>query len=177
MVSRISDDVIDMSNNSEWIITSRIDNDDIILNNYIAEIQRNINYQHGNVVNFNKGICYNFNENYFTKYMYDYLQSPFVSKIEESKKGCRPILLDHHDKLTPNQQIDVHGWIQLIHGDNLRNTLNGEAVFKSELKVINSDILLYENKLKVIFLKINKWFSKLTSLSYYRHRIKTFINE
>lgn len=159
MKKQVSTDLITLNQQkSDYIITSRLDNDDAISPEYIQLIQKNFKKKHGEFINFYQGLCYNIKKQMFSTYTYK--NSPFLSKIECVNNGITSIL--DHDHVETLAQIQLNGnhWVQIIHGQNVSNGLRGKIIRAANLK------------------KQNNWLSqyKVDTLNYFSARTQQFIS-
>jgi len=110
----------------KYLITTRVDNDDIVARDFIQEVQAQFDEQERQFVNFTHGAQ-------TTKgrmYLRSDPSNAFVSLIE--RRGSHPpltVFIDGHDRLREHghvAQVLTHPmWIQVIHGGNLANVVHG----------------------------------------------------
>ena len=82
----------DYYNSNEYYITTRIDNDDMIENDYIARVQQYANQNlHECVLSFDKGIKYDINLN--KKYAYERKDNHFLSMIGKKEIAFYNIIM------------------------------------------------------------------------------------
>ena len=130
MKNRIKSDVIELST-TPFVITSRLDNDDVISPYYIDLIQKNLKLNHNTFINFKDGACYSESNRAFS--VYEYFNSPFLTLIENRNKEVNTILDYDHTFVKNAVQIDGNNWLQIIHSDNLSNQLRGKVIYKKEI--------------------------------------------
>lgn len=115
--------------NSEYLITSTVDNDDAISKNFIEETQKQFAEQSYQYINWAIGYVYYADKNRF--YKRKYLQSPFNSLIEKVE-GCRLVWsTSHHEILKTGKVIQIDknpGWIQVVHNYNISNRIKGRRI-------------------------------------------------
>uniref|UniRef100_UPI003217316A glycosyltransferase n=1 Tax=uncultured Draconibacterium sp. TaxID=1573823 RepID=UPI003217316A len=130
-------DIREMSRGSEWIISSRIDNDDIFHKNAIKTIQDNFKPLDEYLISLTSGYTFNLHTHQMAHYFYP--ECPFISIIEKrDKKDIKSIFYKSHtqwDELklkvfkelfNKNRKstfiIEQPYWIQLVHGKNVSNS-------------------------------------------------------
>lgn len=112
---------------TEWILTTRIDNDDVLRNTFVAEVQRIFNESPGDyVINFYDGVQCMLNDkvvfhnrfcnNHFTT-LCERNDRYFVSSLFYNH-----LLLDQH-KHVQNIRTELPMFGELIHGGNVCNSL------------------------------------------------------
>jgi len=105
----------------EWIITSRVDNDDMLSKHFIEGCQvtatENVQW-----LSFPYGYILKKDAAYLRKYP----SSPFVSFVE---RGDSPITVYHTSHIYAGKKYplveisDDPGWVQIDHGDNVKNSV------------------------------------------------------
>jgi len=138
---------------SKVLITTRLDNDDAIHKNFIHDIQNEFkNYSFKDSVNkvalnLTQGYC--FKEMPYELTFYRHFSNPFISLCEklDEDRDFKTVLHKWHDHyLTqvefPLIQLDTHPyWIQIIHSNNISNTVLGNPVLnKKELENFGIDV-------------------------------------
>lgn len=109
----------------DYLITTRIDNDDAYHREAMAVIQAGFRRQEFEFLNFSHGY------QYFTGnqrlYLRDDFSSPFMSLVERRQDGFKTALFEQHNQVRgrwPLQQMDGgRFWLQVIHGRNVANNL------------------------------------------------------
>jgi len=145
MKQQVGNEVINISNKkSKYIITSRLDNDDIISPYFIDLIQQNFTPTHNSFINFSGGICYHLQKHLFSEYTYP--NGPFVSKIESIENEVTTILDHDHTFINAQIQINDKHWIQLIHQSNISNGLKGRIQLNNNWIKNNSWISSFDLK-------------------------------
>lgn len=112
---------------AEWLITSRLDNDDAIAKDYIAEVQSQFEGQLMEFVNFQSGFQLTDSGRLLSRVD---PSNPFIALIEKRS--------DHAPKTVygwPHNEVGRHAnlrqvkshpmWLQMIHGRNLGNQATG----------------------------------------------------
>jgi hypothetical protein len=131
----------------EYLITSRIDNDDMIHCNMISEIQNLFNYQDRTLISTQRGYTYSLDTGVLFKAFIN--RSPFLSMIEKvTKEELITVFIGSHMDVKNEDIIfipDKRLWCQIIHGKNLVNIHSGRVVWRNDvlnhfaLEVISPD--------------------------------------
>lgn len=122
-----------LSQDTRFVITSNLDNDDAIGQQFIALVQNNFNQQDFEFINFPFG--YMLREDGL--FLREYLSSPFLSLIERTDDVLTCKCVPHHVlyKLS-NQGISVRqvlakpSWLQIIHDTNVINSFDINSVIQ-----------------------------------------------
>jgi hypothetical protein len=115
------------------LITTRVDNDDALGRNHLAQVQRAFRGQEREFVSFPFGL------QWFRGHLYNvyWPSNPFLSLIERVKGTGEftTVLCARHDRMrdTDNVKLLIRTpqWLQSIHGGNLVNALRGTPRIKS----------------------------------------------
>ncbi|MCH4551029.1 glycosyltransferase [Aestuariibaculum lutulentum] len=130
--------------NVDYIISSRIDNDDCIHKNYINEIQLKFNYQDFLAIDVIKGYSLQISPNFYLGEKM-HLFNPFISLIE-SKKNYKTVFQGTHANWKTERRMmrisDKPLWLSIIHDKNKVNEFDGYN--HVEWKDIKSDFVLSE---------------------------------
>lgn len=111
---------------SSYLITTRLDNDDAIAQNFIELIQSQFQKQDCEFINFTQGYCWHNHK----LYQVEDESNAFVSLIE-SLNGSAPktVLCTAHNKLATigkiRQIANEMAWLQVIHHGNVSNIVRG----------------------------------------------------
>jgi hypothetical protein len=110
----------------EYVITSRIDNDDAVARDYVECLQRNFVKQANEFVNFTHGLQLRDGR----LYRRSDPANAFVSLIEKVEGGVpRTVFLDQHDRIAKHgrvRQLKTEPmWLQLVHDRNIANQARG----------------------------------------------------
>ena len=113
----------------EFLITTRLDNDDAVSNDFIQVIQRNFQDQSLEFINLPNGYVWSQGK----LYSFRYLKNPFMSLVERiqerSPNGFKTILCGEHTQLasigTVKQVQTAPTWLQVVHGNNVSNRIRG----------------------------------------------------
>ena len=136
----------------KYLITTRLDNDDAISQNYIEMIQDNFNYQSFEIINFHLG--YVWDESSGRLYLNGRGCNPFLSLIESIEDFKTIFLPEHHyqlyDKYQPKGMLKniiletQPAWFQVIHGKNISNHREGIRI---PLKNLSKNFIIQNDKL------------------------------
>jgi len=130
--TRVAQHAVAEISSSPYLITTRIDSDDAIATQFIADIQSHFDRQASLYVNLMCGVQV---ERTGELYRYDEPSGPFISYIER-RVGVEPprtvfYSLRHGVSRTFADVLNVVGpprWMQVIHGSNLANGVRGVRV-------------------------------------------------
>jgi len=115
------------NNNCDYVITSRLDNDDLLHRDYIKVVQQLFEASHTTVIDVRSGYKVNIEEGDCEIRNYTQNFNPFISLIE--KKECVETVFNqmHHEWFKAKKVIayyDRQLWIELIHRKNCINEAN-----------------------------------------------------
>jgi len=123
----------------EYLITTRLDNDDALCKSYTDMVQKNFASQNLEFISFVNGHVLHVDGRL---YSFNYLNNPFVSLIEKinspNTSGFRTVLCGvPHTELSEvgsmkKVKSDV-SWLQVIHSSNVSNRVRGVRVPKKAL--------------------------------------------
>ncbi|GGZ53389.1 glycosyltransferase [Mesonia mobilis] len=120
----ITNNIIDPKKN---IITTRLDNDDLIHREFIETIQKNYVDRDGVVIDLRRGYQVALGEQNDQIRIFDFPFNPFVSYIEKYKENLQTVMYQQHRsfKYNKNQLIidEKPLWIELVHESNKYNTV------------------------------------------------------
>jgi hypothetical protein len=107
-----------------WVITTTLDSDDALSNNFIEHVQSHF-AQRKEYLNVTRGFKYIPNHDPNSLFGCHSLANPYISLVEstDEAKGVYCIVhggAHHHASVRQIDHPQV-GWVQLIHGDNLVN--------------------------------------------------------
>jgi hypothetical protein len=122
VVRPLSSIVLETLADAPWIITSRVDNDDALLPEYIERVQGEFHEERA--VIDTRGYRWNLRTTevvHFDHYRADFT-SPFSSLIEPSQGAVGVRSVHHHAlrKLAPVRVLPERLWVQTIHETNLQ---------------------------------------------------------
>lgn len=109
----------------EYIVTSRVDSDDALASDYIAEVRKHLPFtSEKNFISFKRGAQY-FSERDL-KYDVEYGKNHFTTLIEPATDGFKSVLCFDHTKADSAGVFTIietgHPmWTEVVHGDNIIN--------------------------------------------------------
>ena len=113
-----------ITSTDDFIITTRIDNDDIIHQDFIKSIQEAYKPETNTLIDLRKGYQFIIDEKTTSLRLFTLAYNPFLSLIE-SADNYKTIIAEEHRywKTLPNIIINSnkHLWIQVVHDQNLLN--------------------------------------------------------
>jgi hypothetical protein len=121
----------------EWVMTTRVDNDDCLHREAISFIHENFVEKHNYLISLASGYILNISDNTLSHYFYP--MSPFITLIENRKINLEGIYSKGHTKWDDLRLFiskEIFGgknrkarfilskplWIQLYHGENVSNS-------------------------------------------------------
>lgn len=114
-----------IDDDSEYLITTRVDNDDAVHRNFIKIIQEQFTEKHFDFITFKHG--YTLRQNKL--YSYEYVSNPFLSLVEklDDSRSCKSILgLPHTELPSSARKINFEpAWLQVVHDKNVSNRVKG----------------------------------------------------
>nr|WP_321245838.1 glycosyltransferase [uncultured Psychroserpens sp.] len=155
----------------DFIITTRLDNDDIVHENFIQTIQ-NLYRPEISVININLGyqLIMLKNKNYQLRLVKKEF-NPFMSVISEKKNFESVLSKEHHYWRSHKNQIinkSERLWIQFVHGSNVLNDINKASKKTTNFKMEDfglKNIKINDQKNEVLFYNIttipNRLFNNL----------------
>ena len=174
------------SENSEYLITSRIDNDDCIHKDYIATIQSQFNHQEFMAIDILKGYSLQISPHIMLGKK-EHIFNPFISLIEKNDSPKTVWFSDHNMWKKESRRIEITNsrlWMSIIHEKNKVNEFDGydkvdwNAIKKDFIvsekidKQVTSDLIPHhkwrflslKNKLYVNYVLASKKFKKALGL-------------
>lgn len=162
------------TNDPQYLITTRLDNDDAISTNYIQMIQDNFSEQQFEIINFHVG--YVWDENNGKLYKNGRGCNPFLSLIESSTNFKTIFLPEPHyqlyDLYKPSGQLkniileSEPVWFQVVHGKNLSNHIEGIRYPKKDL---GNDFVINDNRINqvenLVFLRLEQLLHNFNRMS------------
>lgn len=116
----------------EYIITSRIDNDDVFHKDMVIEVQKQFNRQVDVFVSCTYGLQYDIERKILAHLHYK--NNHFISRIEKVANGIETVITLDHTFIDRIAEVICIGkkhkpmWIEIIHGGNLYNSLDHLSV-------------------------------------------------
>ena len=174
------------SKGADYIITSRIDNDDCIHNDYITTIQQQFASQDFMAIDVLKGYSLQISPKVMLGKK-EHIFNPFISLIEKNDNPKTVWFSDHNMWKKESRRIEISNkrlWMSIIHEKNKVNEFDGYDkvdwnVIQSDFSVseiidkkISSEIIPYsqwrylsfKNKLYVNYVLLSKKFKKAIGL-------------
>jgi hypothetical protein len=119
------------------LLTSRVDSDDALNIRYVESVQRYVPGFLASgldrlVVNFPRGLQYDSVSGRLFERQYPH--SPFPTMIERAAPDGKPVTVHsaQHTELPKqwptHQDVSIDGWLQVIHGGNVKNEIASDAV-------------------------------------------------
>jgi hypothetical protein len=109
---------------SEWLLTTRLDNDDALHPHFFELLRNNVIKDQTEFLNIPQGLIAA-NGKFYRK---SDRSNPFIS-YSESARNPSTVWIDQHHLLSrhaPIRQLNLRdGWIQVIHGNNIANKIRG----------------------------------------------------
>jgi hypothetical protein len=144
----------------DFIITTRLDNDDIAHKDFIQTIQNSYKPDTA-VININLGyqLILMENKNYQLRLVKKEF-NPFMSVISEKKHFESVLSKEHHYWRTHKNQIIIRSerlWIQFVHGSNVLNDISKTSKKTTNFKMDDfglNNIKIDERKIEVVFYNI-----------------------
>ena len=129
----------------DYVITTRLDNDDALLPDAVREIQKNFIPQHKTIIDIEDGYCYDATKNVLCL-MKKNKSNQFISLIEERSLVKTVFRHNHRQWIGVAEFIVVSCplWLEVVHERNLYNNIGGVALLKK------ADAVIYLN-LKISF--------------------------
>lgn len=113
----------------QWLITTRIDNDDAIHSSFVDIIQRNFS-QKREFINFENGVIAAGNR----FYRYVHPSNAFLTFVEP-RFDARTVFSCNHEKAAEvasvRQVREIFGFCQVVHGGNVSNKIRGRRIPRS----------------------------------------------
>lgn len=156
----ILDYIKENTSDKDYLITSRIDNDDCIHKDFIDEIQKQFDKQEFLAIDTIEGYTLQVEPNYILGKK-EHIFNPFISLIERNEN---PKTVWHyvHNMWKKEPRLihlsEKRLWLSIIHGKNKVNEFDGYGNIK--WNNINTDFVISENKNKAILstqLPFSEW--------------------
>jgi hypothetical protein len=120
----VLDGIRHLTEGYEYLITTRLDNDDAICRNFVEVLQSRFASQRFEFLNFTNGYVWHRNRAYRTQHS----SNAFISLVERNGKFSTVFNGDHRylSRLGTIRQIgEPGGWLQVVHDRNLGNAAHG----------------------------------------------------
>lgn len=122
-------------NNSNTILSTRCDNDDLVHIEYIQQVKDLIkDYK---VLSMSHGLYWDINSNIFLDSVFP--TGPFLTTQSTLDNFINPRYGNHHDVIRDNNPL-IHNstipmWIQIIHGENIWNALEKMPGYRCSVEI------------------------------------------
>ena len=116
-----------LSTGCNWLITTRLDNDDAIHRTYVEKIQAYCSFRRREGINFTRGLILSEGRLYVSRD----LSNAFISLSEPTKDMLTVWCRQHTDikLVAPILRVDdAPVWLQVVHGENVVNQKKGVRV-------------------------------------------------
>ncbi len=131
-MSKICPQLVSERADTKWLLTSRLDTDDILAIDFIERLQNSLEPLESKVINFPNGLILSLTGKKPALYTDIDKSSPFVSLLEPFTDNIDTIWKKVHrevDEIAPMVQLGgAPAWLQIIHGDNIANRVRGVRV-------------------------------------------------
>lgn len=137
----MSDHITNMlPTDTNFIITTRIDNDDAFHKDAIKTIQEHFTPRDNTIIDIEQGYCFNIGNGVITKHRFT--SNQFVSYIEQKKELFGTVYREGHPAWIEKAQfVSINNkrlWLQVVHEKNIVNTMKGKiCVNNSVIKDFN----------------------------------------
>ena len=150
---------------TEYLITTKIDNDDSLHKDFIKTIQENFNKQKFEFISFPYGYVFHIDKIYLLKY----LENPFVTLVEkingDKRDGFTTAICVRHTDLTKVgsvKQVKTQPyWLQVIHERNVSNRIRG---FRQPIKKLGNNFSINPEHLPTQEEPLSIWIDRFLSL-------------
>lgn len=124
--------------NTKWVITSRLDNDDVLHEEFIETIQKQFVPQHETVVDLRNGLQINIKTSKVeVRQLYNKF-NPFISLIEETAQ-LQTVLSKPHASWIISKNLIIYEstplWIEVVHENNKLNEVGKYQKLLKKIKV------------------------------------------
>jgi hypothetical protein len=169
-------DFIEKSKNKKYpfVITTRLDNDDIIHKDFIEVIQKNFSLKEDMVIDLRKGYQINLGKKNSEIRKIDFPFNQFISFVESSSATVKTVMSKQHQEWKRHSKVMVYNrkemWVELIHDTNKLNDVRFQfkrtVAFDNDEFGIKPTFYVKENRIQVISnnlkLDIKHFITKLT---------------
>jgi hypothetical protein len=150
---------------TEYLITTRLDNDDALHKDFIKTLQENFNEQEFEFISFLYGYVYHDRKIYLMKY----LENPFVSLVERIRglkiDGFKTAICVRHTELTAagnvKQIITQPYWLQVVHERNVSNRVRG---LRQPIKKLGNNFLINPTVIPTQEDSLSFWIERFLSI-------------
>ena len=131
-MDKIVPQLVSASEDADWLLTTRLDSDDILAIDHMARLREALSPARPRVINFSEGAILSIADAQPRLFRVRDDANPFASLIEAMGPGVRTIWGEKHvdiERLAPLAQVGgAPAWMQLVHGSNVSNRIKGRRV-------------------------------------------------
>jgi hypothetical protein len=117
-----------------WLITTRIDNDDGLHEDFVSTVQNSIGFTFPEVINIPLGIVVSDQKTYIQRHF----SNAFISLAEPYLNAQTVFSISRHNQARKNYPVRQVGitpmWMQVIHSNNISNRIKGWRVRSSTVR-------------------------------------------
>lgn len=157
--------------NIGWLITTRLDNDDMLAKDTVEIIQKRIDFKKNHLIEIPHGYTLELN-NISKLRRLEGMLNPFISYVENIKTGklVKSVYYYQHtdwkgvDSIIATQKPQ---WVQVIHENNVFNRALGDRVYPFKFKSrfqYNSEYFKIDNSFKLLTKTMMGYFKKYSPL-------------
>jgi hypothetical protein len=131
-MNKIVPQLVSASEDADWLLTTRLDSDDILAIDHMARLREAVSPVRPRVVNFSEGVILSIADARPRLYRVLDDANPFASLMEAMGPDVRTIWGEKHvdiERLAPLAQVgEAPAWMQIVHGANVSNRIKGRRV-------------------------------------------------
>lgn len=134
---------------SGFVITTRLDNDDALNRRFVAELQKAIKEPlHDEILHFPNGLVLDTGKPMRLGSLY-YPFNQFVSLVEHTQEGeIKTVFAREHDQWGDSDRIQKlelkDAWLQVAHSKNMVNSFRGNLAYSSRLKSFGIGVVKFK---------------------------------
>ncbi len=137
-MDRIVPELLRSVSGARWLLTTRLDSDDILAADHIERLRGALAVPRQQVVNFRHGAILSIKGEHPGLYRTEDDSNPFASLMEPlGRKSCTIWAVKHVDieRIAPVLQLEGEAaWLQVVHGSNVSNRVKGRRVSLNSLE-------------------------------------------
>ncbi|VTZ25404.1 putative rhamnosyl transferase [Methylocella tundrae] len=131
-MNKIVPQLVSAGEGAEWLLTTRLDSDDILAVDHMARLRDVVSLRRPRVINFSDGLILSIADAQPRLYSVRDDANPFASLMETMGRDVRTIWGEKHvdiERLAPIEQVGgAPAWMQIVHGANVSNRIKGRRV-------------------------------------------------
>ena len=125
---------------TEYVITSRLDNDDGLGPNFISDVQQAFSDQDKLIINFTKGVLYDHSKKVLTE-IRNSERNHYGSLIESAGQKEFVTVMGYPHGIPPegSTELNLHNrfsWLKVIHDRNMISKTNGIPILRKDIGLI-----------------------------------------